>query len=65
MLARITHLQFHPDKAEQGFEVVRQSIVPSIKEQRGFKGILPLHDRETGEPRRLRSGGPRRTWRPP
>ena len=48
MLARITHLQFHPDKAEQGVEIVRQSIVPTIKEQRGFKGILLLRDRETG-----------------
>jgi heme-degrading monooxygenase HmoA len=37
-----------PEQAEHGFEIVQQSIVPSIKEQPGYKGILFLRDPQTG-----------------
>jgi hypothetical protein len=48
MFARITALHFVPDKAEQGFDIVQHSVVPTIKEQAGFKGLLLLRDPETG-----------------
>jgi heme-degrading monooxygenase HmoA len=48
MFARITVLEFLPDQAEQGFDIVKQSIVPSIREQQGFKGLLLLRDQKTG-----------------
>jgi heme-degrading monooxygenase HmoA len=48
MFARITVLEFLPDEAEQGFDIVKQSIVPSIREQHGFKGLLLLRDQKTG-----------------
>ena len=48
MFARITALHFLPDKAEQGFDIVQHAIVPTIKEQGGFKGLLLLRDPQTG-----------------
>lgn len=48
MFARVTLLQFQPDKANEGFDIVQNSIVPSIKEQNGFKGLLLLRDPKTG-----------------
>jgi hypothetical protein len=48
MLARITTLRFRPDKAGEGFGIVQHSIVPTIKEQRGFRGLLLLGDSLTG-----------------
>jgi heme-degrading monooxygenase HmoA len=48
MFARITTLHFQPDKAEQAFAVVRQAVVPSLKEQHGFQGLLLLRDSKTG-----------------
>ena len=48
MFARVTRLEFQPDKAEEGFDIVQHSIVPSIKEQQGYKGLLLLRDPKTG-----------------
>src|SRR4030088_2479726 len=48
MFARLTELQFLPEMADDGFRVVRDSIVPTIKEQRGFQGLLLLRDSNTG-----------------
>jgi heme-degrading monooxygenase HmoA len=48
MFARLTELQFIAAKADEGFAIVRDSIVPSIKEQHGFKGLLLLRDARTG-----------------
>ena len=49
MFARMTTLQFQPGKAEQGFDVLRNSVVPTIKEQHGFKGLVLLRDASTGD----------------
>ena len=47
MFARLTDLQFQPDFVEQGFAIVRDSIVPTIKQQHGFNGLLLLRDPTT------------------
>lgn len=49
MFARMTTLQFQPGKAEQGFDVLRNSVVSTIKEQHGFKGLVLLRDASTGD----------------
>jgi heme-degrading monooxygenase HmoA len=46
MFARITNLRFLTERTSAGFNVVQESIVPTIKRQRGFVGLLLL--RETG-----------------
>ena len=48
MFARMTALHFQPEKAEQGFDIVQHAIVPTIKEQGAFKGLLLLRDPVTG-----------------
>jgi quinol monooxygenase YgiN len=47
MFARITTLRFRPDTDGQGFDIMEHSIVPSIKEQPGCKGLLLLRDPST------------------
>ncbi len=48
MFARITVLDFLPDAAQRGFDVVQRTIVPSIRAQPGFRGLLLLRDSQTG-----------------
>jgi heme-degrading monooxygenase HmoA len=48
MFARMTTLQFQPGKAQEGFDVLQNSVVPTIKDQHGFKGLLLLRDTSTG-----------------
>jgi len=48
MFARITLAQFQPDKADQGFDILQHSILPTIKEQHGYKGLLLLRDPKSG-----------------
>ena len=45
----MTPLQFQPGMAEQGFEVLQNSVVPTIKEQRGFLGLVLLRNATTGD----------------
>jgi heme-degrading monooxygenase HmoA len=49
MFARMITLQFQPGKAEQGFDVLRNSVVPTMNEQLGFKGLVLLRDASTGD----------------
>ena len=49
MFARMTALQFQPGMAEQGFEVLQNSVVPTIKEQRGFLGLVLLRNATSGD----------------
>jgi heme-degrading monooxygenase HmoA len=48
VFARLTELEFLPDNVEDGFRLVRDSIVPTIKEQGGFRGLVFLRDPQTG-----------------
>lgn len=48
MPARVTMLQFLPEKAAEGLDVFVNSVVPSIKEQQGFKGLVLMTDPPAG-----------------
>jgi heme-degrading monooxygenase HmoA len=49
MYARITTFELNPAKIDEALEVSRTSIVPVMKQQPGFKGVLTLVDRETSK----------------
>jgi heme-degrading monooxygenase HmoA len=42
MFARITTLRFVTEVSNRGFNVLQESIVPTIKQQHGFAGLLLL-----------------------
>ena len=47
MYARVTVARFQADKHEQGIRVMRQVIVPAIKQREGCKGAMVLSDPQT------------------
>ena len=49
MYARVTTFQIEPAKLDEALEVSRSSILPTMKQQQGFKGVLTLLDRQTGK----------------
>ena len=44
MYARVVTNQLQPGKKEQWMSIVRDSIVPAAKQQKGFKGFVVLKD---------------------
>ena len=49
MHARVTVSQIKPDKFDEALALYRDSVVPTAKNQKGFKGLLNLSDRTTGK----------------
>ena len=49
MHARITIGTFQTGKLEEAIKIDRDSIVPALKKQKGFKGYYGLIDRKTGK----------------
>jgi heme-degrading monooxygenase HmoA len=49
MYARAVNIQFQPGKVDEASRIVKDSIVPAMKGQKGFKGQLLLVQRETGK----------------
>ncbi len=49
MFARLTKVNVKADKIDQSIDVFQESIVQAAQEQEGFKGILLLTNRETGD----------------
>ena len=49
MYARVTFATTQPGKTDEITKVVRDSILPAAKKQKGFKGLLSLTDRGTGK----------------
>lgn len=49
MHARVTVSQIQPSKLEQGVSIMRDSVVPAIEQQKGFKGLLALTDPRTAK----------------
>ena len=47
MHARVVTVQFQPGKVDEGIQILRESILPETRQQRGFKGALALLDRST------------------
>jgi hypothetical protein len=44
MFARAVNIQFQSGKVDEASQIVRDSIVPILKEQKGFKGQLLSQD---------------------
>ena len=49
MFARAVNIQFQSGKLDEGIRLVHDSIVPVLKEQKGFKGQLLLTQHDTGK----------------
>ena len=49
MFARVTFSQVSPDKIDEAVGVLRDSLLPDARQQRGYKGYLLLGDRATGK----------------
>jgi heme-degrading monooxygenase HmoA len=49
MHARVTFASAQPAKIDETIKVMRDSILPAAKKQKGFKGLLYLIDRKTGK----------------
>jgi heme-degrading monooxygenase HmoA len=49
MYARVTFATAEPAKIDESIKVVRDSILPAAKKQKGFKGLYYLGNRSTGK----------------
>ena len=49
MHARVVMSQAQPGKQDEALAIVRDSIVPAARQQKGFKSYLGLTDRSTGK----------------
>lgn len=49
MFARQTLLQFRIERIDEAIKIVKKSIVPTAKAQKGFQGLYLLLDRKTGK----------------
>ena len=49
MYARVTTLQYHPDKLAEGVQFARETIIPAVQQQRGFNSFVALQDPATGK----------------
>ena len=49
MYARISRLAGSPEHIDEGLRQVRDNVLPQIRQHEGFKGMVALADRQTGE----------------
>ena len=49
MYARVTFVQSPLDKVDEGVEIMREHVVPASAQEKGFRGLYTLVDRETGK----------------
>jgi heme-degrading monooxygenase HmoA len=49
MYARAVNVEFQSGKVEEANRIVKESIVPVLQKQKGFKGQLLLTQRDTGK----------------
>jgi hypothetical protein len=48
MVARITRARFQDGSADQGFAVLQKAVIPVVKQQPGYQGLLLLREPQTG-----------------
>ncbi len=48
MYARVTFASAQPGNIDEIAKVIRESVLPAAKKQKGFKGLLHMGDRQTG-----------------
>ena len=53
MHARLITSQYQLDKLDGALQLYRESILPALRQQPGFKGVLGLVDRNKGKARAL------------
>lgn len=49
MYARVTTFAIVPEKVDKALDIAETSVFPALQQQRGFKGMLKLFDRQTGK----------------
>jgi heme-degrading monooxygenase HmoA len=49
MYARVTIATFKPGKVDEGIKILRDSVIPAAKKQKGFKKYFALGDTATGK----------------
>ena len=49
MHARVTFATAEPAKVDQSIKIMKDSILPAAKKQKGFKGLIYLLNRKTGK----------------
>ena len=49
MFARKTTFQFKTDQIDEVLKILKESIVPAAKSQKGYQGLYFLLDRKTGK----------------
>jgi len=47
--ARLHVLQTTPDQHDQGLEIVREQLLPWLRDSTGYRGLIRLADREAGK----------------
>jgi hypothetical protein len=48
MYARIHTLESTPEQYEEGLKIIREQLLPHIRESTGFRGMIGLTDRAAG-----------------
>jgi Antibiotic biosynthesis monooxygenase len=49
VFARVHVLQTTPEQHDQGLEIVRDHLLPYLRDTSGFRGLVRLDDREAGK----------------
>ena len=49
MFARVHVLQTTPEQDDEGLEIVRDQLLPWLRDASGFRGLIRLSDREGGK----------------
>ena len=49
MFARLHVLRATPEQQEAGLEIVRDQLLPWVRESSGYRGLIRLADRESGK----------------
>lgn len=49
MYARVITFQYQPGKMDEGLDILRESVVPELRQQAGFAGATNLVDRSSNK----------------
>ena len=49
MYAQVVRIQIQPGKVEEGISTFRDSVIPAVRQQKGFKDAYLLVDRSTNK----------------
>ena len=49
MIARVTRYQVNVDKIDESIKAFKESVIPAVKQQKGYRSGYLLTDRKTGK----------------